>query len=158
MDPCARQVCHIVQFLAASAEEQIAFAGDLLPATSARAVDGGALVTNDDRRYDSYWSERGVHPLYLLGEQLEEYLPIFSGLEENTLPPDETVLDELVCVLAMMVFFRSNRAVPAHFWVPDSLREMREWRVVRRLSRIALARLGWAQVLPAASFEDLLYG
>lgn len=153
MDPCARQVCFLLRFLAAPAEEQVAFAGDLLPADAA-----GGAGADDERRYERYWAERGGDPLSLLHRQLWEYLPVFSGLPENTLPPDETILEELLCVLNLMHFFRGPGEGFQRFWTADALRDGPEWRVVRRLSRLALAQLGWPGSLPETTFEAVLYG
>ena len=154
MDPCARQVCYLLQFLSASAEEQIAFAGALLPVNAREMVEAAA---NDDTRYERYWSERQGNPLLLLSKQFDDYFPIFSGLDENTLPPDETVLQEIASLLDLMVFYQGNSGAFNRFWGADSLRESNEWKLVRRLSQLALAKLGWPAVVPETTFEALLY-
>jgi hypothetical protein len=156
MDPCARQVCYLLQFLSASAEEQIAFAGALLPVNAGQMAD--AADADDDARYELYWSERQGNPLMLLDRQLEEYLAIFSGLEENTLPPDETLLEEIATLLNLMVFFQGNSGAFNRFWGAEALRDSKEWKLVRRLSQMALAKLGWPATIPETTFEVLLYG
>jgi len=156
MDPCARQVCYLLQFLSASAEEQIAFAGALLPVNAGDMTL--AATADDNARYELYWTEREGNPLQLLQSQLEEYLPIFSGLEENTLPPDETILAEIATLLNLMVFFQGNSGAFNRFWGADSLRQSKEWKLMRRLSQLALAKLGWPAVVPETTFEAVLYG
>jgi hypothetical protein len=155
MDPCARQVCYLLQFLAASAEEQIAFAGALLPVRAEVMSDSAAA--DHDARWKLYWSEDQGNPLVLLTVQLEDYLPIYSGLQENPLPPEETLLEEIAALLNLMVFFQAYSGHFNRFWSAEALRESKEWRLVRRLSQIALAKLGWPVAMPDTSFEALLY-
>ena len=156
MDPCAKQVCYLLQFLSASAEEQIAFSGAFLPGTAGEM--SVAAAPDDNARYELYWTERQGNPLLLLYRQLEEYLPIFSGLDENTLPSDETILEEIAALLNLMVFFQGNSGAFNQFWGADALRQSKEWKLMRRLSQLALAKLGWPAVVPEKTFEAVLYG
>ena len=156
MDLCARQVCYLLQFLSASAEEQIAFSGAFLPVNAEDLTVTAAA--DDNARYDLYWSEREGNPLLLLYRQLEEYLPVFSGLDENTLPQDETILGEIATLLNLMVYFQGNSGAYNRFWSAEALRESKEWKLVRRLSQLAIAKLGWPAVVPETTFEVLLHG
>jgi hypothetical protein len=154
MDPCARQVCYLLQFLAAPAEEQIAFSGALLPVKAGDMT----VAADDNTRYEHYWTEREGNPLQLLHRQLAEYLPIFSGLEENTLSPDETILEDIATLLNLMVFFQGNNGAFNRFWGADALRESKEWKLMRRLSQTALAKLGWPATVPETTFDGVLHG
>jgi hypothetical protein len=155
MDECARRLCFLLQFLAASAEEQVAFSGDLLPGDAYVLAGAGA---DDDRRYELYWAERRGNPLSLLYGQFQEYAAVFSGLPDNTLPEDDTILEEILSLLNLMLFFRGNSGAFNRFWGAGSLREGKEWLLVRRLSRMALLKLGWPAALPETTFEEILYG
>lgn len=155
MDPCARQLRFLLQFLAASAEGQVAFSGDLLPGDACELADAGA---DDDRRYELCWAERRGNPLSLLSGQFQEYASVFSGLPDNTLPEDETILEEILSLLNLMRFFRGNSGAFNRFGGAGSLREGKEWRLIRRLSRMVLLKLGWPTALPETTFEEILYG
>lgn len=156
MDPCARQVCYLLQFLSASAEEQIAFTGSLLPVSAGELSD--AAAADDNARYELYWTEQQGHPLTLLLRQLELYFPMFFNLDENTLPPEETILQELTALLNLMVFSQGNTGTYNRFWDSNSLRQATEWKLMRRLSQTALTKLGWPAGLPETTFAGVLHG
>jgi hypothetical protein len=156
VDPCARQVCYLLQFLSAPAEEQIAFSGVLLPVNTSQMLDDAPV--DDDARYELYWSERQGNPLMLLSRQLQDYVAIFDGLDENTLPQDETLLGEIEALLKLMVYSQALSRAFNRFWSAEALRESKEWKLVRRLSQMALEKLGWPKVIPDTTFEVLLYG
>jgi hypothetical protein len=156
MDPCARQVCYLLQFLSASAEEQIAISGALLPVNASDLT--GTAAADDNTSYELYWTERQGTPLTLLLRQLELYFPMFFNLDENTLPPDETILEEIMGLLNLMVFFQGNTGAYNRFWSADSLRHAKEWKLMRRLSQMALAKLGWPVAVPEITFAAVLHG
>ena len=94
----------------------------------------------------------------LLNRQFQEYLAVFDGLEENTLSQNETILGEIEALLKMMVHYQAKSRAYNRFWSAEALRESKEWKLVRRLSRMALEKLGWPAVIPDTTFEGLLYG
>jgi hypothetical protein len=155
MDTVETKVCFLLQFLSASAEEQVAFCGDLLPEN---ADDLLKLATVDDNwRYKLYWMEQQGNPLLLLHQQFDEYLAVFRNSPAYPLPEDETILQEILSLLHLMLFVQGNTPAINHFWGRNSLHERVEWQLVRRVSRSALEKFGWALSLPATTLEELLH-
>ena len=157
MDPCAGMLCSILQFLAAAAEEQIAFCGDRLPEHASDMLLPPGVPVDDERRYAIHQVEQEGNSLLLLAGQFGDYWPIVSNLPENTLEPGETLLDEILCLLELMIWFQGNNQAYSRFWGKDALRDAVEWRLVRRLARRALTELDWPLTLPATTFGHLLY-
>lgn len=158
MDPCASMLCSLLQFPAASAEDQIAFCGDRLPEHASDLLLHPDLPVDDDRSYAVYQVAQEGNDLLLLAHQFEEYWPIVSGRPENTLQEDETLLDEIQSLLSLMVGHQGNNQAYNRFWGKDALSTSHEWQLVRRLARLALTELRWPVTLPATPFVGLLNG
>ena len=158
MDPCARILCSLLQFLAAPAEEQIAFCGDRLPERAGDMILLPDAPEDDDRRYAINRVAQEGNALIMLVGQFGDYWPIVSHLPENTLDQDDTIMNEILCLLELMVWFKGNDQAYNRFWGKDALRDSREWTLVRRLARQSLTQLGWPVTLPVMTFADLLYG
>jgi hypothetical protein len=154
MNPCASEIFFILQFLSNGTEEQIRYCDSFLPEN---AYDSLLLPAQDEQEYELYWLEKQGSPLSQIYRQLCEYLPIFSNLPENTLAQDDTILKELECLLNLMVFYKGNQGTLNRFWAAKSLREDMEWRLVRRLSAMALEKLGGSAGIPTVSFEEMIY-
>ena len=116
MDPCATRLCYLLQFLAASAEEQVTFCGDRLPERASDMLLLPGASVDDDRRYAAYQAAQEGNPLSLLAGQVDGYWQVVSGLPENTLDREENLLNEIVCLLELMTWFQGNNQGYNRFW------------------------------------------
>lgn len=149
-------LCFILQFLALPSGEQINYCSDYLPI---RATDWIDIADSDDEaRYNKYCREQLGFPFLVLQRQYESYYLIFSHSEENFLDDNETILEELNCLLVLMTAYGWQKERGNIFWGADVLQTSTEWRLVRRLAKEALRQLKMPNIPPSIAsiniFED----
>ena len=99
-------------------------------------VPGLSIPQNSQRLPHEF--REGENSLVTVALAYGDLVQPFVASEGNTLPKEESILDEIDAVLSMML-----SSGDPNLWIWVGFQKTGAWKTVRRLSQIALKKFGW---------------
>ena len=141
-------------FLSSSPDEQIKYCKNYIPVN---AMDWHPeTLDNNEQDSNSYWLDKRSNPLNIFYFEFEQAINLYMNDELCELSQDDTILYEILALLNLMWTIKENIGSYNYYWSIESLKLSIEWKIIRRLSLIALNMLKWSSNSPKYDFEYLV--
>lgn len=128
MEPFSASFQALLQYFALPSESQLTI---------------GAVIVPDRSNRTAHEFKEGENGLVALALAYADLLQPLSSSDDYMLPDSETILEEIGAVLSLMLTSNEPR-----YWRVDGLREAAAWKLLRRLSGLALEELNWSRTSP----------